>query len=415
MLVAIEKSIKQLGDAWGVYQYACDDTASYARKLGFQEARKGVTDMSLTLLLLFTMESIFFDSFSFQESYWYTTALLALLAFHILLSAQAARDIRSLYLLGTTLLIISGTAIVLLAHKTGMFDLVLFSSVILLYLVVPMVPWGLREALVVLAMIYGTFTVSIFTVHPNSGGQVIRSHFDHQTTWSLQLIMVGAVVISLGMVTRNILVRKSDIRNRFALEQRNKRLMHLSNRDALTGAWNRRFLKNAFEKKTTEWRSHGLAYHFAFLDIDNFKPINDKWGHDFGDDVLRCVTHAYSEVLGEKGFFVRMGGDEFALLFTGDDPEGLLSSGLEAIHRRIRPPTDSYDEKITISIGMVSTSPDAPASQEVIYRTADKALYEAKERKGVIAGNLNLVIRSLRAGMEADPVASGGTITPSII
>ena len=407
MLKAIGKSIKQLGDAWAVDRYACDETVCYARKLGLPEARKGIADMSLILLLLFAMEAIFFDSFRYEQIYWYTTALLALLSFHIFVSARTARDIQSLYLLGTTLLIISGMAIVLLAHKTGMFDLVLFSSVILLYLVVPMVPWGLREALLVLIMIYLTFTTSIFAVQPFGSEQFIRSYFDEQTVWSLQLIMAGAMIISLGMVVRNILVRKSDIRNRFALEQKNKRLVHLSNRDALTGAWNRRFLKNAFDKKTTEWRSQGLEYHFAFLDVDNFKPINDQWGHDFGDDVLRCVTHAFTEVLGEQGFLVRMGGDEFALLFTGDEPEGVLSSGLDAVHQRLRFPPGSQAQSISISIGMVSISPENSVAQDVIYRATDKALYEAKERKGDIAGRLNLVKHVQEGVISPDSAFSG--------
>jgi diguanylate cyclase (GGDEF)-like protein len=219
------------------------------------------------------------------------------------------------------------------------------------------------------------------------------------------------MVISLGMVVRNILVRKSDIRNRFALEQKNKRLTHLSNRDALTGAWNRRFMKNAFDKQTTEWRSRGLGYHFAFLDIDDFKPINDQWGHDFGDDVLRCVTHAFAEVLGEQGFFVRMGGDEFALLFTGDEPERLLSSGLDALHQRLRFPPGSQAQNVSISIGMVSVSPDNLVAQDLIYHETDKALYEAKERKSGIAGRLNLVKRDQEGTVNPDSTFSGGSVS----
>ena len=414
MLKFIDKSIQHFGDAWTVDQYACEETSCYARKLVVPEARKGISDMSFILLLLFTMEAFFFDSFRYEQSYLYTTTLLALLSLHIFVSARAAQDIQSLYLLGTTLLIISGVAIVLLAHKTGMFDLVLFSSVILLYLVVPMVPWGLREALLVLAMIYVTFTTSIFKVNLFGSGQILGSHFDQQTVWSLQLIMAGAMVISLGMVARNIQVRKSDIRSRFALEQQNNRLMHLSNRDALTGAWNRRFLKNAFDKKTAEWRSRGLGYHFAFLDIDNFKPINDRWGHDFGDEVLRCVTHAFTEVLGEEGFFVRMGGDEFALLFTSDDPEALLSSGVDAIHQRLKLSADKYEQNIAISIGMASVSPDALVVEAAIYRAADKALYEAKERKGGVARNINLIKHTMQTGMNADSSISDGVDVASI-
>ena len=414
MLKFLEKSIQQIGDAWAVEHYACDETTSYARKLGLPEARKGIAVMSLILLSLFAMEAIFFDAFHYEQSYWYTSTLLALLSLHILISARAAKDTRALYLLGTTLLIISGTAIVLLAHKLGMFDLVLFSSVILLYLVVPMVPWGLREALVVLAMIYATFTTSVISLNPFGAGNIITSQFDPQTLWSLQLIMVGAMLISVAMVVRNSLVRKSDIRNRFALEQKNERLMHLSNRDALTGAWNRRFLKNAFDEKASAWRRQGQTYHFAFLDIDNFKPINDQWGHDFGDDVLRCVTRAFTEALDDDGFVVRMGGDEFALLFTGDDPEGLLSAGVDAVHRRISLPAGNVEQNISVSLGMVSVLPDTPVVEDAVYRAADKALYEAKERKAGYGRRLNLVKHAMQAGVDADSPVSGSVSVTSI-
>jgi diguanylate cyclase (GGDEF)-like protein len=157
-----------------------------------------------------------------------------------------------------------------------------------------------------------------------------------------------------------------------------------------------------------------LVYHFAFLDIDNFKPINDQWGHDYGDDVLRCVTHAYTEVLSETGFFIRMGGDEFALLFTGDDPVGLLSSGLSAVHRRLRPPSGSQGENISISIGMVSIAPADGAAEDVIYHAADKALYEAKERKGGIAGDINLVRHALPGGGKAGIALSGDSAVAPI-
>ena len=103
MLKAIKNSLKRLADAWAVDQYACDETTCYARTLGLPEARKGIADMSIILLLLFAMEAIFFQSFHYERTYWYSTTLLALLSLHILVSVRAARDIRSLYLLGTTL------------------------------------------------------------------------------------------------------------------------------------------------------------------------------------------------------------------------------------------------------------------------------------------------------------------------
>ena len=217
----------------------------------------------------------------------------------------------ALYMLGTTLLMISGTAFVLLAHKTGDFNQVLFASVALLFMVAPLVPWGLREAVLVTGLIYLTFTVSTLTSY---------ERFDSESLWSLQFIMLSAGLISLLLVMRNTTIRKADLQTRFDLEQTNRKILHLSNKDPLTGAWNRRFLKNVFEAKTQAWHADGKDFHFAYLDLDNFKPINDNCGHDFGDEVLRCVSQHFTVALGDDGYLVRMGGDEFALLYTSDDP-----------------------------------------------------------------------------------------------
>ena len=109
-----------------------------------------------------------------------------------------------------------------------------------------------------------------------------------------------------------------------------------------------------------------------------------------------------------------MGGDEFALLFTGDDPEELLAAGVDSVHRRIRPPAGGQMLKITISIGMVSVPPDNPATEDTIYRAADKALYEAKERKDDIERNLNLVKHTLPDGLVTGSSSSDGVATSSV-
>ncbi|NNG11825.1 MAG: GGDEF domain-containing protein, partial [Halobacteria archaeon] len=255
------------------------------------------------------------------------------------------------------------------------------------FMVIPLVPWGLREASLVVAMIYITFTLSIL-----SSTRV----FEAQTLWSLQLVMIGAGIISLALVTRNTTVRKMDILTRYDLEQANRKMLHLSNKDPLTGAWNRRYLNNSFNDLTRQWHSEGLTYHFAFLDLDDFKPINDNFGHDYGDEVLRSVSTIISERLGDQGCLVRMGGDEFALLFHDDNPEILIGNCLDAINRSLTPPGKYKDVKIGLSLGLVSVSPGMEAKQEDIYREADTSLYQAKERKHT-SGSLNLVSRTLAA------------------
>lgn len=383
--------MNSLKDAWSATQFPREEITAYAQVLSIEEARKGIISLSLVLLFLFSMEIIFFYSFGFDKSYQYTASLLALLAGHILISARAVHETRTLYLLGTVLLMISGTAFVLLTHKTGSIELSVFAGVILLFMVVPIVPWGLREAMLVMAIIYGTFSGSFLMEHNHQGVFIDHSHFDDKTVWSVLLVMIGAAVISLGIVGRNIIVRKNDIRNRFTLEQRNNELMRLSNRDPLTGAWNRRFLGNMFHKKVEEWHADGSTYHFAFLDVDNFKPMNDCCGHEYGDRVLRCLTQAFASDMEDSGFMIRMGGDEFALLFTCDDPESLISHSLAETQEVMQCEKKSEKIPLSISVGLISIPPGVTLAQDEIYRQADIALYRAKERKDLYAGRANVI------------------------
>ena len=377
--------------AWSATHFPRDEITHFAQMQGVEEARKGIFSLSLVLLFLFSMEIIFFYYFKFDKNYLYTATLLALLSIHILFSARAVNDTRSLYLLGTVLLMISGTAFVLLTHKAGTMDLSIFAGIILLFMVVPIVPWGLREALLVMAIIYGTFSTS-FLLELNQQGPFIEDHhFDAKTVWSVLLVMVGTAVISLGIVGRNIIVRKNDIRNRYTLEQQNNELMRLSNKDPLTGARNRRFLKNVFNKKTEEWHATSNTYHFAFMDMDNFKRMNDCCGHDYGDSVLRCLSLNFARTLQNNGFIIRMGGDEFALLFIADDPEALINDSLAETHKGMESHTQGNKLPIGISVGLVSTSPGITPSQKDIYHLADSSLYRAKDRKALYKGRANII------------------------
>ena len=379
--------------AWSATHFPKDEITHFAQFLGVEEARKGIMSLSLVLLFLFSMEILFFYSFRFDKNHLYTATLLALLSIHILLSARAVHDTRTLYLLGTVLLMISGTAFVLLTHKAGSMDLSIFAGVILLFMVVPIVPWGLREALLVMAIIYGTFSTSFLLELNHQGPFVENSHFDAKTVWLVLLVMVGTAVINLGIVGRNIIVRKNDICNRYTLEQQNNELTRLSNKDPLTGAWNRRFLKNIFNKKTEEWHAARSTYHFAFMDLDNFKHMNDCCGHDYGDSVLRCLSLNFARNLQNNGFIIRMGGDEFALLFIADDPEALINDSLAETQKGMEAHKQGNNPPIGISVGLVSISPGITPSQKDIYNLADSSLYRAKDRKTMYRGRANIIQR----------------------
>lgn len=376
--------------------YDSDEVALFARSVTLQETRHGLVLLGLVLLCIYSASALLFHRLHFPNATVYTSSLLALLSTHIMVSARAARDARSLYMLGTTLLMISGTAFVLLAHKTGDFNQVLFASVALLFMVAPLVPWGLREALLVTGLIYLTFTVSTLASY---------ERFDTATLWSLQFIMLGAGLISLLLVTRNITIRKAELQTRYHLEQTNRKILHLSNKDPLTGAWNRRFLKNVFEAKTGAWHGAGETFHFAYLDVDNFKPINDSCGHDFGDEVLRCISRHFSATMGENGYLIRMGGDEFALLFTSAQPVAQITACLQQIQVTLQASGQCRNMAIGLSVGLASVPAGVVLSQEDIYRAADDALYAAKERKSGYHGAANIVSRVLDGTRRTQTVA----------
>ncbi len=371
-MVKVKTINKYISNVWTVTRFTADELTRYAVSLSLQETRRGLLTLSMAMLVLLVAQAALFSHLESSQSYFYTCTLLALLAVHIYISARTVQEVRTLHMLGITLLVISGAAFVLLAHQTGVLSLEVFAGAALLFMVIPMMPWGLREAILVMLLIYGLLTGSLLF---KPGG------FDTDTVVILQFVMIGASAISLVLVARNVMVRRDDITARFELERAHDRLMHLSNRDSLTSAWNRRYLQNHFNSRVSEWQTQGRRCHFAFLDVDDFKPINDTYGHEYGDEVLKWISSAFTGALDGRGVLIRMGGDEFALLFTGDEPRGVIETGEAKFKKSVQGSGKSGSSAITVSVGVVSFPPGITVDITQAYREADEALYQAKEHK----------------------------------
>ena len=157
-------------------------------------------------------------------------------------------------------------------------------------------------------------------------------------------------------------------------------LEHQANHDALTGLANRNLLRDRLEQGLRVAHRYGRACSVAFIDLDNFKLINDSLGHDIGDQVLKIVGERLAACIREGDTVARLGGDEFVLLVTehGRD-SGRLRVAQRVIASIAQPfAIDQREFKVTCSIGIASFPHDG-ADADTLLRNADTAMYRAKD------------------------------------
>ncbi len=169
------------------------------------------------------------------------------------------------------------------------------------------------------------------------------------------------------------------------LEIQNKiqNLARLSQVDPLTGLANRRSLEQNLELEAERSRRHRQPLSLALLDIDDFKLINDTFGHSFGDQVLTSLGKLLREGIRRTDTASRLGGEEFVLLLPGTGlvpARHLLNRILVRLHKLSLPVPDSQEQvSPTCSIGLVCYKGMMDIQPEQILEAADKAMYQAKQ------------------------------------
>ncbi|MEO7775102.1 MAG: EAL domain-containing protein [Steroidobacteraceae bacterium] len=160
---------------------------------------------------------------------------------------------------------------------------------------------------------------------------------------------------------------------------RTRQLSHLAQHDALTGLPNRRQLFTHLETVIANAASRQEHVGVFFLDLDNFKNINDGMGHALGDRLLSAIADRLRSNLGEHGFAARLGGDEFTVVQSGGDSlEELAHDGWELVRAFQKPlQIDGRDLLVSVSVG-AGFYPDHAHDAESLLRTADAALFRAK-------------------------------------
>jgi len=183
--------------------------------------------------------------------------------------------------------------------------------------------------------------------------------------------------------TRAYVLCMRDITGRKVLEEK---LSALAMTDALTGFWNRRAFDQALRR---EWRRtvrDESQLSLLLLDLDHFKPLNDQYGHPFGDECLIAVACAISDAVRASDVVCRWGGDEIAIILPGTDHAGAVRTAekvraaVESLHFRTRKNAGGW-VSVTASVGVATaaTEPDkAVTIPQDLLSAADKALYKAK-------------------------------------
>ncbi len=146
--------------------------------------------------------------------------------------------------------------------------------------------------------------------------------------------------------------------------------------DPLTGAANRRAFYHRAEVEAVRSRRNRTALTLAYLDLDNFKDVNDRFGHAAGDEVLVLVAGHLRRALRASDFMARIGGDEFAIVLpdTGGDSGGLV---LKKIQHELLTALEKAGIPVTVSAGAV-TFPVALDSVDEMVQAVDAQLYDVK-------------------------------------
>lgn len=146
--------------------------------------------------------------------------------------------------------------------------------------------------------------------------------------------------------------------------------------DPQTGAANARAFRDAAEAEIERSRRYGHPLSLLYMDVDDFKTVNDSFGHATGDHVLRAVSHAMRQSVRRTDTVARLGGDEFVILMPETD-RFAASTVANRVQEELARVATPDGERIHCSFG-VATMLEAPASVDQLLQAADRLMYRAK-------------------------------------
>lgn len=203
---------------------------------------------------------------------------------------------------------------------------------------------------------------------------------------SLGMLVAGATIVLLAITsfTSAIDARMQDQAAVLAasLQHANTELKQLAFKDPLTGLANRLLFDDRVEAAVARCTRDGVSLALLFIDLDGFKPVNDSFGHGFGDEVLREMARRLALQVRTADTVARVGGDEFVLLLEGDpDAEAAALVAQRIVDALVRPVLQhDHEVRLSCSIGIAMYPADGPRDKWLT--NADAAMYAAKRTGG---------------------------------
>jgi diguanylate cyclase (GGDEF)-like protein len=334
--------------------------------------------IGIVLTFSFGLNSIF------TSSLWMGAVLLA-----ICLTLLVARSLLDMgrppneQVLPSSLLIVSLFALMLLLIVTGGRE---NTGTMWIYILPPVVFFfaGLKVGMVIITLFI--FIISVLMFYPDDTLLL--------TTYTLGY-KVRFIVSFLTTILFATIYEYSRMKNIEKFTKMNDELKHLAMHDSLTGLANRRFAQNQLERESARAKRSDSVVCVVLCDIDKFKVINDTYGHDCGDEVLKFISEIMSSTIREQDLVARWGGEEFIFILP-NTPSSDGANLAEQIRKKIQERPLNYDNTvihITASFGVSVLDKNTEIKQALTQ--TDDAMYIAKRngRNQVVAFDYPTIIR----------------------
>jgi len=205
--------------------------------------------------------------------------------------------------------------------------------------------------------------------------------FYYQVHLTLGFLIILFILYMMMIALRGNREYWDALENEYLLKLKSEEIERISRVDVLTGLYNRRYFDAIFNIKWKTAIRNNTAMTIIIADIDNFKPINDIYGHLAGDAYLKKIAEIISGIFRrETDFVARYGGEEFVFLLDNLDREAAIALAEEVRSEIENTTLFHYNHPIqtTISLGIASIIPRVDDQKDHFFEKADKALYQAK-------------------------------------